>query len=196
MKPKEQNTSYEELFREFVARQLDRKYSPRRVGRAAACQEFVKYEIDLGQNPLPEEGSRVLIWKNSEGIYRFASLDVSVADSQTITIDLSADQGVAKVQTDLLKEDIAKCNHRLPIAVCIEPREACSTVAAQQVQPWVDAYRAASLVNRNSAIITKAISQQLSVPVSSKTVFEGFIQASEVKKTTAPIHITCITGQL
>ncbi len=196
MKLKAQNESYDNLFREFVAGQLDKKFSPRKVARGAACQEYVKYEIDLSKETFPADGDRMLIWKSRDGIYRFASLRANISGAQTISIDLTGTGEVERSQTDLLMQDIKECNHRLPIAMCFSPREACSAIASQIVQPWVDAFDAAGLVNRNSIIITKALSQQLVVPTSCKTVFEGYIQAGEIKETSAPAHITCITGQM
>lgn len=196
MKLKAQNESYDNLFREFVARQLDKRFSPRRVARGAACQEYVKYEIDLSKETLPEGRDWMLLWKSKEGIYRFASLKGSITSPHTVGIDLTGTGDVERAQADILIQDIEECNHRLPIALCIEPREACSAIASQTVQPWVDAFDAAGLVNRNSIITTQAISQQLVVPTSCKTVFEGYIQAGEVKETSAPAHITCITGQM
>ena len=199
MKTKAQNESYEQLFREFAARQLDKKYSPRKVTRGAACQEYVRFEADLEKDPLPREGSRVLVWRGAGGITRLAAFKVLPTGKDTLSVRPETGNQVALAQATLLRKDIAECTHTLPVALCIEPREACSTIALQEVQPWVDAYTAAALINRNSIITVNALTQTLAIPASSRMVFEGYIHKSESAASESDaftIHLSCITGQM
>ena len=59
MKKDTQEISYEQLFREFASKQLDKKYGSRNIRRGAACQEYVKYQIDLPAESIPAEGDRL-----------------------------------------------------------------------------------------------------------------------------------------
>ena len=107
MKTKAINESYEQLFREFAVKQLDRKYSPRKVGRGAACQEYVRYEADLAKDPLPREGCRVLAWSGADGITRLASFKVIQTGKNTLKAWPEAGNKTALAQADILKNDIA-----------------------------------------------------------------------------------------
>lgn len=193
MKKDTQEISYDQLFREFASKQLDKKYGSRNIRRGAACQEYVKYQIDLPAESIPAEGDRILVWEGAGALRRLAAAELSVSAAETLSITLPGDYA-----RQILADDIAACTHRLPAALCIGAREACSTIAREMVQAWIDAYAAAGLASGHSIITTDALTQQLKVPASCKMVLEGYFQKSECTPD-APaltLHISCITGQM
>ena len=193
MNKESKELSYAQLFREFASKQLDKKYGSRNVRRGAACQEFVKYQIDLAAESIPEEGDRILVWEGAGSVTRLAAVELSASGADTFTVKLPGDY-----HQKMLRGDIAACTHRLPAALCIGAREACSTIARENVEDWVDAYAAAGLAGGHSIITTDALTQQLKVPASCKMVLEGYFQKSECTSPSAALtfHVSCITGQL
>ena len=185
--------SYSQLFKEFAFKQLDKKYGSRNVRRGAACQEFVKYQPELAAETIPAEGDRILVWEGAGALTRLAAAEVSVSGAETLSIRLCGSNA-----TDTLAADIDACTHRLPAALCVGAREACSTIAREKVQDWVDAYAAAGLAGGHSIITTDALTQQLKVPASCKMVLEGYFQKSEYTpgSPALTLHISCITGQM
>ncbi len=198
MKSQKEILSYQERYRNFARKCIERKFGSRRVRRGAACQEFIRYAVDLSACPVAQEGGMIVVWAGAGNLMRIADFGFSVTGNDTFTINLPGDE----YHTALLLKDIEMCTHRLPAALCIEPRSACLDIAAEEVQDWLDAFDAAGLCSGHECVTAAALTQYLQVPASCKMVLEGYIQRSEVlealqtdnKRLT--VHVTCITGQL
>ncbi len=198
MKSQTENLSYQERYREFTRRCIERKFGSRRVSRGAACQEFIKYAVDLSACPVDNEGRRILVWQGAGALMRIAGFDCSVTGNDTFSINLPGDE----YHTALLLKDIEMCTHRLPAALCIEPRSSCCDIASEEVQEWIDAFDAAGLLSGHECVTAAALTQYLQVPASCKMVLEGYIQRSEALEALQSeprrltVHVTCVTGQL
>ncbi len=198
MKSNKETLSYQERYRDFARRCIERKFGSRRVRRGAACQEFIRYAVDLSACPPEVEGGKIVVWPGAGNLMRIADFDFSVTGNDTFTINLPGDE----YHTALLLKDIEMSTHRLPAALCLEPRSSCCDIASEEVQDWIDAFDAAGLCCGHECVTASALTQYLQVPASCKMVLEGYIQRSEAlealnngdKRLT--VHVTCITGQM
>lgn len=190
MTNKATHEEFESKFRLFVNKHYNRRFGAHFVRRGAACQEFVRFQSDIEKDSLMDKDSIVAVWNGVGDNTRIAQMDFRITGTDTIEISAAPDS--------LLMSDLASCTYRLPIAFCVEPREAILNVAGCTIPDWTDAYTAAGLMQGQRMILAKAISQPLQVPASCKMVFEGYIEKKEAgsDKGSVTMHISCITGQI
>lgn len=190
MTKKTAHAEFESNFRLFVNRQYNRKFGARLVRRGAACQEFVRFQTDIVKDNLEDRETIAAVWKGVGENTRIFQLDFNITGPDTIEIQVSPDS--------LLMSDLVSCTYCLPIALCVEPREAILDVAKCAIPDWTDAYTAAGMIQGQRMILAKAISQPLEVPASCKMVFEGYIEKKEAATggETVRMHVSCITGQI
>ena len=190
MTKKSAHAEFESNFRLFVNKHYNRRFGARFVRRGAACQEFVRFQSDIEKDSLMDKDLVVAVWNGVGDNTRISRMDFTITGTDTIEISATPDS--------LLMSDLASCTYRLPIALCVEPREAILNIAGCTIPDWTDAYTAAGLMQGQRMIVAKAISQPMQVPASCKMVFEGYIEKKEAGsgKGSVTMHISCITGQI